>query len=330
MKIFVFLIVFFAAYLSVLGQIAASKYPELDTKKYPDFWADYETLGTINELYYGGLNTQDIAVLRSQVENLQKNDSIIKQCEAKYQPYMQTYHKVYKKPSAMEDVYTDAKNGILLCYKQIKSLNTDKEKIIKIAHHKIDSLVTEYLNKKILYDETKNPLFGPKSELTKHLNAFVAYQYMLYLEKNEPQRLKFIQDIQNTVKNAYQTIRMHLLQNTNVLPEIYTGADKEQIREYVRKKWQEKYPKDEILKIYLPEKEWQKEDGKFFDNQKNETRYYDKSLLVLVVVKKEKNIAEMWQADLKRHESTKDEIILMHINKTPDTYLGEVFTEKLY
>lgn len=330
MKNLVFVLFLFVLYLSGLSQIAASKYPELDTKKYPDFWADYETLGTINELYYGGLNTQDIAVLRSQVENLQKNDSVIKQCEAKYQLYMQTYNKVYKKPSAMEDVYTDAKNGISLCYKQIKSLNADKEKILKTAYHKIDSLVTEYLNKKILYDETKNPLFGPKSELTKHLNAFVAYQYIVYLEKNEPERLKAIQNAENKVKNAYHTIRMHLLQNTTVLPELYTGSDKEQIREYVRSKWKQKYPKDEILKIYLPEKEWQKEDGKFFDNQKNQTRYYDKSLLVLVVLKKEKDIAEMWQADLKRHESTKDEIILLQINKTPDTYLGEVLTQKLY
>jgi hypothetical protein len=243
---------------------------------------------------------------------------------------MQTYNKVYKKPSALEDVYTDAKNGISLCYKQIKSLNVDREKIIKIAYHKIDSLVTEYLNRKVLYDESKNPLFGQKSDLTKHLNAFVAYQYVAYLEKNDIERIKAIENAENKVKNAYQTIRVYLLQNTNILPEVYTRSDKEQIREYVRKKWKERYPKDEILKIYLPEKDWQKEDGKFFDNQKNETRYYDKSLLVLVVIKKEKDIAEMWQADLKRHENTKDEIILTQISKTPDTYLGEILTEKLY
>ncbi len=330
MRNFLFFVFLFVVCISGLSQVAASKYPELDTKKYPDFWADYETLGTINELYYGGLNTQDIAVMRSQLENLQKNDSIVKKCENKYQLYMQTYNKVYKKPSAMEDVYTDAKNGIALCYKQIQSLKTDKEKIIQIAQHKIDSLLELYLDKKILYDDAKNPVFGRKSELTKHLNAYIAYQYAVYLEKNDPERIKAIQNAENKVKNAYHTIRMHLLQNTNVLPELYTGTDKEQIREYVRKKWKEKYPKDEVLKIYLPEKEWQKEDGRFFDNQKNETRYYDKSLLVLVVVKKEKDIAEMWQADLKRHENTKDEIILLQINKTPDTYLGEVLTQKLY
>lgn len=320
----------FVIWSSGLGQITANKYPELDTKKYPDFWSDYEILGGINELYYNGLNTQDIAVIRSQVENIQKNDSIVKECERKYQAYMQTYKKVYKRPSALEDVYTDAKNGISLCYNQIKSLKADKENIIKIAYHKIDSLVTEYLNKKILFDESRNPLFGTKSELTKHLNAYIAYQYMAYLETNDKERLKAIENAENKVKNAYHTIRMYLLQNTNALPELYTNADKEQIREYVRKKWKEKYPKDEILKIYLPEKEWQKEDGKFFDNQKNETRYYDKSLLVLVIVKKEKDIAEMWQTDLKRHENTKDEIILFQINKTPDTYLGEILIEKLY
>lgn len=330
MKNLVFAVCILVTGLCGFSQVAASKYPELDTKKYPDFWADYETLGTINELYYGGLNTQDIAVMRSQLENLQKNDSILKKCENKYQLYMQTYNKVYRKPSAMEDVYTDAKNGIALCYNQVRSLKTDKEKIIQIAQHKIDSLLELYLDKKILQNDTKNPVFGPKSELIKHLNAYIAYQYAVYHEKNDPERIKAIQNAENKVKNAYQTIRTYLLQNTSVLPEIYTGTDKEQIREYVRKKWKEKYPKDEVLKIYLPEKEWQKEDGKFFDNQKNETKYYDKSLLVLVVVKKEKDIAEMWQADLKRHENTKDEIILLQINKTPDTYLGEVLIQKLY
>lgn len=330
MKIILFILTGFSIYFSATAQVAANKYPELDTKKYPDFWADYEILGAINELYYGGLNTQDIAVLRSQVENLQKNDSVVKQCETKYQVFMQMYKKVYKKPSALEDVFTDAKNGVSLCYKQIPTLNIDKEKVVKTANHKMDSLLTLYLNNKTLFDATRNPLFGTKSELTKHLNAYIAYQWLLYIEKPDADRLTAIQNAENKVKNAYQTIRKHLLQNTNPLPELYANPDKEQLREYVRQKWKEKYPKDEILKIYLPEKEWQKEDGKFFDNQKNETRYFDKSLLVMVVIKKEKDIAEMWQVDLKRHEKTKDEIILTQITKTPDTYLGEVLIEKLY
>ncbi|MCS7028392.1 MAG: hypothetical protein NZ519_06450 [Bacteroidia bacterium] len=315
--------------LPALAQIAAQKYPELDTKKYPDFWADYETLSTINELYYGGLNTQDAAVLRSQVENLQKSDSIIKVCEKKYQNYMQKYHQVYRKPSGMEDVFQDAKNGVSLCYKQIHSLRTDMEAISRTAYHKIDSLLTLYLNQKILVDETKNSLFSPKSELIKHLNVYIAYQGMLYLKEPNPQRLIAIENAKARVKTTYHTIRMHLLENSELLPEVYTGSDKEKIREFIRKKWNEKYPKDEILKIVLAEKEWQKEDGRFFDSQKNEVRYYDKSLLALVVIKKEKNIAEMWQTDLKRHESTKDEIILIQLNKTPDTYMGEILIEKL-
>ncbi|MCS7076752.1 MAG: hypothetical protein NZ455_08590 [Bacteroidia bacterium] len=313
----------------LMAQIAAQKYPELDTKQYPDFWADYETLHSINELYYGGLNTQDPTVLRSQVENLPKSDSIVKLCERKYQKYMQRYHQVYHKPSAMEDVYTDAKNGVLLCYNQIQNSRLDMEAISRVAYHKMDSLLNQYLQQKTLIDETKNPLFSPKSELTRQLNLYVAYQGMLYLKQPTPERLAAIENAKNKVKNTYHTIRMHLLQNTELLPELYTASDKEKIREFIRKKWMEKYPKDEIIRIILPEKEWQKEDGKFFDNQKNETRYYDKSLLGLIVVKKEKNIADMWQVDLKRHESTKEEIILIQINKTPDTYMGEILIQKL-
>lgn len=329
MRVCISMLIFLTLSLSVISQVTA-KHPELDTKKYPDFWSDYETLGGINELYYGGLNTEDISVMRSQVENLLKNDSTVQEYGKKYEIYLQTYKKVYRKPSAFEDVYIDAKNGIALCLKQVKSLKLNKEQVVTTAYHKIDSLLNLYLEKKSLFDDTKNPLFGSKSELTKHVNVYIAYQWMLYLENRDNERKKAVESVKNKVNQAYQAIRTHILENTNVLPELYEKPDKEQIREYVSKKWKEKYPKDEILKIYLPEKDWQKDEGKFFDNQKNETLYFDKSLLVLVVIKKEQDIAELWQADLKRHENTKDEIILIYMNKTPDTYLGEVWIKKLY
>jgi hypothetical protein len=115
-----------------------------------------------------------------------------------------------------------------------------------------------------------------------------------------------------------------LLAATSAPVDLYTGADKEEIRDMVTQAWKKKYPKDDILGVRFPNKTWVRDSVWRWSSADKGWSNNDTSVLRLaVIVKTDKTVATIYQAYVNRDNASDS------VNVGVDTKGNEYVVEEM-
>lgn len=106
-------------------------------------------------------------------------------------------------------------------------------------------------------------------------------------------------------KPSYKISNPDRIASTSTPPDVYQAADRAELETLVLDAWKTKWPKDEVLGVHFPSKNWKRNKNKRWNSAMKQWDYNDTSVLALrVVVKEDAEKATIFPAYVNRRNDS--------------------------